>query len=97
MAKTASKKTTAKKTVARKRDSVSAAKKKEVLEEALNEGHLTEALDRTNLLADLTQKYLMEHPVFKRDEVLMNMAMGVGIVLEQIYKRIRDTDLKNDR
>lgn len=63
------------------------------LKELLDEFHYHEAIDRTAVITDMLDRYLIQHPVFKAEKEFSKKIEKAGMLLAEAYQIIGDISL----
>jgi hypothetical protein len=61
---------------------------KEQLSDILDEFHYHEAMDRTAMLINIIDSYLIQHPVFKAEKEFAKKIEHAGMLLTEAYQII---------
>jgi hypothetical protein len=60
------------------------------LSDILDEFHYHEAMDRTAMLTDMVDSYLVQHPVFKAEKEFAEKIEQAGMLLAEAYQIVGD-------
>lgn len=60
----------------------------------LDKFHYHEALDRAFIVANMTDEYLMQHPVIQKNKELKKRVKKAEILLYEVYQLIGGLDIK---
>jgi hypothetical protein len=58
------------------------------LKQLLDDFHYHEAMDRTAMITDIVDSYLMQHPVFKAEKEFAEKVEQAGMLLAEAYQII---------
>jgi hypothetical protein len=64
------------------------------LSDILDEFHYHEAMDRTAMLTDMVDSYLVQHPVFKAEKEFAEKIEQAGMLLAEAYQIVGDLSFK---
>ena len=64
------------------------------LKELLDEFHYHEAMDRTAMITDIVDSYLVQHPVFKAEKEFAEKIEQAGMLLAEAYQIVGDLSFK---
>jgi hypothetical protein len=64
------------------------------LSDILDEFHYHEVMDRTAMLTDMVDSYLVQHPVFKAEKEFAEKIEQAGMLLAEAYQIVGDLSFK---
>lgn len=62
----------------------------------INDGHYLEAMDRLHLVADMMDRYLMDHPIINQTKDLKQLVNYSIINLMEVYQRVGNLSYLNE-